>query len=96
MSNLVRVKNVAGTTGQKAPNNEPWIDFWLRHQTVGFDGRCSREGCSELAEHGAHVHTEELGVLFSTYIVPLCAGCNNPNNTEAYVVPRSRLVAIPS
>ncbi|MGU5630192.1 hypothetical protein [Aeromonas caviae] len=98
MNNLVKVKNVPGTAGQRAPNNEPWFDFWLRHHKVGFDGSCSREGCIALAEHGAHVRAEESGVLFRmvTYIVPLCAGCNNPNNTAAYMVPRSHLVAIPS
>lgn len=96
--NVVRVKNTPRTTDERAPNNESWLDYWKRHcrEAYRFNGRCCRFGCQNMAEHGAHVHFDEMGILYRTIkcIVPLCAECNNPNKTEAFSVPMDHLVRL--
>ena len=47
---------------------------------------CSVCGCSNKAEHGGHVKRVDTYFDPTTYIVPLCADCNNPNNTKEFYV----------
>ena len=100
MRNFTKVVNIKGTAGERAPGGQSWIDFWRENcASVGrFDETCCRVGCENPAEHGAHVRQYGAGILlqFYEFIVPLCAGCNNPENTDVFEVSRSYLVTVPS
>ncbi|WP_139746592.1 hypothetical protein [Aeromonas veronii] len=100
MKNFVKVVNLKETAGERAPGGKSWIDFWRDNcaDSDQFDEICCCQGCNGLAEHGAHVSLHGVGILFSLleYIVPLCAGCNNPENTDPFDVPENFLVLIPS
>lgn len=83
---LVKVKNVPDTTGQIPPYPcESWLKYWEK-KTGKRAGYCARCGCMNMAAHGAHVKKCDVFFDTSTYIVPLCADCNNPNNTQEFYV----------
>ncbi len=85
---FARVKNARGTGGQVPPypyNNMSWLKYWEKRtgKTAFF---CGVYGCANKAEHGGHVKRCDVFLDSSTYIVPLCAECNNPNNTQEFYV----------
>ncbi|MFM5399333.1 hypothetical protein ACET8C_13685 [Aeromonas veronii] len=100
MRNFVKVENLKDTAEERAPGGKSWIEYWRDNcDHVGqFDELCCRKGCFNLAEHGAHVHRHDGGILtrLMPYIVPLCAECNNPENTDVFEVPKEFLVNIVS
>ncbi|MGL5325263.1 MAG: hypothetical protein ACRC91_11150 [Aeromonas sp.] len=100
MRNFVKVVNIEGTAGERAPGGQSWIDFWRENcaNVELFDEVCCRSGCRNAAEHGAHVRVLGPGVLLEAmeFIVPLCAGCNNPENTDDFDVLDHFLVIVPS
>lgn len=84
----IKVKNVPGTAGQVPPypyQNLSWLEYWEK-MTGHKASTCSVCGCSNKAEHGGHVKRVDTYFDPTTYIVPLCADCNNPNNTKEFYV----------
>ena len=83
-----KVKNVPGTTGQVPPYpyyNLSWLEYW--EKKVGrIAHTCGVCGCYNKAEHGGHVQRRDVLYDPKMYIVPLCAECNNPNNTNEFYV----------
>ena len=83
-----KVKNMSGTAGQVPPYPYPnlsWLEYWEK-MTGHKASTCSVCGCSNKAEHGGHVKRVDTYFDPTTYIVPLCADCNNPNNTKEFYV----------
>lgn len=85
---LSKVKNVPDTAGLVPPypyNNMSWLKYWekITGKTASF---CSVCGCVNKAEHGGHVKRCDVFWDHGVYIVPLCAECNNPNNTKEFYV----------
>jgi len=77
-------KNKDGTSEEECPICKTWKNHWKKFSKKEFDEQpCSNEECPDKAkgkkaEHGAHViNPSDNGV----WIVPLCAKCNNTNNT---------------
>ena len=84
----IKVKNVPGTTGKTPPypyQDYSWLEYWGR-KTNNTPTFCARCGCLNWAKHGSHVKKCDDPFDQKTYIVPLCADCNNPNNTDAFYV----------
>lgn len=80
----VKVKNKKGTGNNNAPSGySSWKDFWEKKTGKKF-GICGAINCSSSAEHGGHVY--DVSKTAKEYIIPLCADCNNPNNTDEYEV----------
>lgn len=82
----IRVQNVPGTAGKVPPYPyRNWLEYWERN-TNQVARTCSVCGCYKKAEHGGHVKRCDVFYDPNTYIVPLCAECNNPNNTATFYV----------
>lgn len=100
MRNFVKVENLKDTAEERAPGGKSWIEYWRENcaDSDQFDELCCCQGCYNVAEHGAHVSLHGAGILFRfmKYIVPLCAGCNNPENKDPFDVPENFLVLIQS
>ena len=77
------VCNVDGTSTRKcvctvAPNT--WRGHWTRGTGLPWPLKCSKSGCAQIAQYGAHVNhygsdqkpTDNRVV----WIVPFCPGCN--------------------
>jgi len=76
-------KNKIGTSDRKCPVCGSWKEHWIKLSRQEFDGlTCSKEGCSNKAEDGAHIIRQPN--YQEEWIAPLCAKCNNPNNTEPF------------
>jgi len=87
----VTVKNLGGSSKCKHPDG--WINVWLKY--IGLREwdvclNCGEEGDVE----GGHVH--KIPDDGFCYIVPLCARCNNPENTESFDVGDNMLMPISS
>lgn len=67
------VMNLINTTGHTC-GCESWKSHWERH-TGKKALICSRDGCLNVAEVGAHV--KEFPLIGPASIVPLCYECNN-------------------
>lgn len=82
---MVKVKNVEGSSFLNPPfPYSSWLDYWEKN-TGNRATYCACFGCSNRAEHGAHVHI--YGAFDNNmYIVPLCSECNNPNNDRLFEV----------
>lgn len=86
------VKNMRDTSDLD-PNGacSSWQEFWEVHMHRKFS-KCSRVGCQNPAEVGAHVKDAyRVGVK---YITPLCKACNNYTNTDVFEVADSDLLQI--
>ena len=89
----VYVKNLhEGESDPGSKGCSSWREYWEKKSKKSFS-QCSRKGCSSDSEDGAHVILSR-GNDRSWYIVPLCKACNNPNNTEEFLVKRNDLVPI--
>jgi len=81
-------KNKCGTSDKKC-NCGPWKAHWEKFSKEKFDEQlCSNEECPDKAkrrkaEHGAHVIHSGANDR-KEWIVPLCAKCNNTENTEPF------------
>jgi len=80
-------KNKDDSSDDECPICKSWKKHWEKFSKKTFDEQpCSNEGCpdkakGEKAKHGAHViNPSDNGV----WIVPLCAKCNNTNNTDFF------------
>lgn len=80
------------TSKRKRKDGKSWKEFLLMKMGKDKDssfGKCSVEGCEKDAEDGAHIWNKceatliEKGKYYVKYrIVPMCEGCNNPENTS--------------
>ena len=86
---MVEVRNIPNTSNDTSPWDDSWKDYWERNTKRAF-GNCIKMGCNERAEVGAHV--ERVDKPRDVYIVPLCKGCNNPNNTEPFLANETDMV----
>jgi len=82
----MQVINVPNTANLKCACTS-WKDHWIRFNpnklAAMLQVNCSAVGCSGKFEHGGLVRkTGDLTV----YIVPLCAGCNSPENMGPYFI----------
>jgi hypothetical protein len=72
--------NVAGTSTRSpnCPNCGHWKTHW-ENIAAGkpWPEECAVDGCNQTAVLGGHMHQTNG----PEYIVPLCKGCNTPNNT---------------
>ena len=85
---FIKVKNMSGTAGQTPPppyEKMSWLEYW-EEKTGNRAPTCGVWGCYSRAEHGGHVKKCDNFFDTKSYIVPLCARCNNPNNTEEFYV----------
>ena len=83
---FVKVKNLSDTAGQVPPTPyKSWLEYW-KEKTGNRAPTCGVWGCYNPAEHGGHVKKCDDFFGVNPYIVPLCARCNNPNNTEEFYV----------
>jgi hypothetical protein len=82
-------KNKEGTSGEECPVCKYWNIHWEKFSGKKFDEQpCSNEGCLDKtegrkAEHGAHVVNPDDNEK-KVWIAPLCAKCNNSNNTKPF------------
>jgi hypothetical protein len=74
------VINVGGTSGRKCACGS-WLAHWRKY-SKSTRAMCSVLGCSSDAAHGAHVMLVDKRHDRGHYIVPMCNGCNHPNNTK--------------
>jgi hypothetical protein len=74
MANMTKVKNLNGTSDNKAPSGyTSWRNWWETKKNRKFS-TCSCVDCIKNAEVGAHV--QKVGPSDKWYIVPLCNSCN--------------------
>ena len=81
-----RVVNVEGSTWRKC-YCVSWIDHW-REYSGGTRQSCSRLGCTNPAQVGAHVRIDDYRTSRNIYIVPLCKACNHWRNGESMFIDR--------
>jgi len=94
---MKKVKNLHGTTGRPIPRNYPTLKRYWESKNGSFDKRkCSRRGCDQPAEVGAHVQIVNPTEDRKWYIVPLRRSCNNRYNTSPFYVKNGDLVELRS
>jgi len=104
----VYVANAPGDDYDSRPPDDydSWIDYWNQLSYPGEERHATEcRKCGEKKDHneieGGHVEycekrdgkwypNREKGI----FIVPLCAECNNPNNTDVFSVDDSELIEI--
>ena len=70
--------NIPGT-GERRCSCGCWLKHWQKHSGLPI-GLCSSGTCLNAATVGAHVW-QENGIDQSAFIVPLCARCNQLQDT---------------
>ncbi len=88
MTIVVEVKNSG-----RAHSETGWLARWKKAKNYDENAKikCSNKKCNKYAEHGGHV-IKANSKDKKEYIVPLCAQCNNPNNTESFKVNSSLMI----
>lgn len=100
LTNLVKVKNIHGTSKERYSKSYPkeyrsWIDYWEENCLLSFMlDKCANTACSGEQEVGAHVIKEGTENDRSWYIVPLCKKCNHPSNEKKFTVDKEFLVPV--
>lgn len=90
---MIAVHNLNKTADRKPPAGyTTWIKWW-ETQTGRRFYSCSRVGCNNFADVGAHVQ-QEGSADKSWYIVPLCTACNNISSKEAFLVDAENMVSL--
>lgn len=98
IDNEVEIVNLVGThdTWPKCPDDEFWIDYYVKKH--GKTDLCSvhREKCNKL--NGGHVAKVEdiLNGNIRVYLVPLCDECNVPTNDKIMKVDECDLLDVSS
>lgn len=81
----IEVKNLKGSSTPVCNCNSflcHWSNYSGKKATV-----CSKSGCTETKDLvGAHVIKCHGNANATRYIVPLCKGCNNFNNTDCFTL----------
>lgn len=93
------VQNMTDTTKE---NDEVWIDWWKdkmkwkKENTI----KCANLNCNKKAIHGAHVKIVMSDFPYlnddhaNRFIIPFCAECNNPNQTDPFEINVKDLVPL--
>ncbi|MCL1891845.1 MAG: hypothetical protein FWF97_00920 [Alphaproteobacteria bacterium] len=99
---MVYVINATGNYPKDCPPQyDSWIDYWIKKRGLIPEWcRHCKTNTKEL--DGGHVRIVEQGPDGkwyykgeTLYIVPICRGCNNPNNQEIFSVSETDLVPVP-
>lgn len=86
------VKNKINTSNEALPRGfNSYLEYWEEKKNRRIE-KCSNLVCKKDAKHGAHVFRKNTGKF--TYIVPLCAECNNHNNNDYFEVNEIELVEL--
>lgn len=90
----VFIENIAETTTNldvyKSCGCPSWIEHYMRY-TEDRTPSCAHCGATGRM-HGAHINVVDRrhNTPREGWIIPLCAGCNNPNNTDYMGIDRER------
>lgn len=91
---MVTVHNLKNTGDQLPPSGfKSWQDWWENKKEKKFK-LCSRSGCKNNAEVGAHVKETSLLNINESYIVPLCKQCNAISSEDGFEVAYENLQQI--
>ena len=85
----VVVKNANGTSRFEDDNCGSWLQHWKNYGGNDDVPLCCIQGCSELAEHGAHVirpKAQNESYKRNLYIVPMCTKHNSMHGKELIAV----------
>ena len=95
---MVTIKNIQGTSD---PRYQPhpkgyanWLDYYQK-MAVEKKGRCRRYRCQNDGIYGCHVQVKDNQKIGDNwYIIPMCAGHNGSNITEAFEVRCGKFVPV--
>jgi hypothetical protein len=90
---MIAVHNLNNTGNKNPPAGYSSWRLWWQTQTGKMFCLCSRVGCNNFADVGAHVQKEGSADK-SWYIVPLCTACNNISSKEAFLVDAENMVSL--
>jgi len=83
-------KNCIGTSDRPKCKCGSWEQHWKNFSEAAWPKKCSKVGCINPAEVGAHV---KRGGISGEWIVPLCKDCNSINSLSFSLEERRILVS---